>query len=89
MPDPESLQCQSTVTSLVYQLFVPSVPPLTTGASDGLVLSIAGTGTGAGTSSHHYGLAMLRVRGIDRVRLHADLIMLSRLSLALARVRSR
>jgi hypothetical protein len=36
---------------------------------------------------HEYGLAFLRVRGIERVRLHADLIVLARLSQALARVR--
>ena len=35
-----------------------------------------------------FGLAFLRVRGIQRVRLHADLIMLGRLSLALARARA-
>ena len=37
---------------------------------------------------HNYGLAFLRVRGIERVRLHADLTMLGRLSLALARART-
>lgn len=37
-----------------------------------------------GRLKHHYGLAMLRVRGIERVRLHADLTMLGRLALALA-----
>ena len=36
-----------------------------------------------GRLKHHYGLAFLRVRGIERVRLHADLVMLERLSLAL------
>jgi hypothetical protein len=41
-----------------------------------------------GRLKHHYGLAMLRVRGVERVRLHADLIMLSRLSLALANARA-
>lgn len=41
-----------------------------------------------GRLKHEYGLAFLRVRGIDRVRLHADLVMLGRLSLALARARS-
>jgi transposase, IS5 family len=38
-----------------------------------------------GRLKHEYGLAFLRVRGIQRVRLHADLVMLGRLSLALAR----
>ena len=33
------------------------------------------------------GLAFLRVRRIERVRLHADLVMLGRLSLALSRAR--
>ncbi|MCP9487817.1 MAG: transposase [Gaiellaceae bacterium MAG52_C11] len=40
-----------------------------------------------GRLKHDYGLAFLRVRGIQRVRLHADLVMLGRLSLALARAR--
>ena len=37
---------------------------------------------------HHFGLAAIRVRGIQRVRLHADLVMLGRLRLALARMRA-
>jgi hypothetical protein len=37
---------------------------------------------------HHYGLAILRVRGIERVRLHADLVVLARLSQALSRARA-
>jgi hypothetical protein len=40
-----------------------------------------------GTLKNEYGLAPLRTRGIERVRLHADLTMLARLSLALARAR--
>jgi len=36
---------------------------------------------------HNFGLAFLRVRRIERVRLHADLVMLGRLSLALSRAR--
>jgi transposase len=36
-----------------------------------------------GRLKHGFGLAILRVRGIQRVRLHADLIMLGRLALAL------
>ncbi len=35
-----------------------------------------------------YGLAPLRVRGLERVQLHADLTMLARLSQALARARA-
>ena len=42
-----------------------------------------------GRLKHHYGLAFLRVRGIQRVRLHADLVMLGRLSLALGLCQSR
>jgi len=38
-----------------------------------------------GRLKHEYGLAFLRVRGIERIRLHADLIMLARLATALAR----
>jgi IS5 family transposase len=41
-----------------------------------------------GRLKHHYALAMLRVRGIERVRLHADLTMLARLGLALNRARA-
>jgi hypothetical protein len=33
-----------------------------------------------GRLKHHFGLASVRVRGIERVRLHADLIMLARLA---------
>jgi hypothetical protein len=40
-----------------------------------------------GRLKHDYGLAFLRVRGIERVRLHADLIMLARLATALSRAR--
>jgi len=36
---------------------------------------------------HNFGLAMLRVRGIERVRLHADLTILGRLALELAKTR--
>jgi hypothetical protein len=41
-----------------------------------------------GRLKHHFGLAVLRVRGIERVRLHADLTMLARLSLALSQART-
>jgi hypothetical protein len=37
---------------------------------------------------HEYGLAPLRVRGLEKVTLHADLTMLARLSLALVRARA-
>ena len=40
-----------------------------------------------GRLKHDYGLAPLRVRGIERVRLHADLTILARLALVLARAR--
>jgi Transposase DDE domain len=40
-----------------------------------------------GRLKHDYGLAPLRVRGIERVALHADLTMLGRLGLALSRAR--
>ena len=36
-----------------------------------------------GNLKHNFGVAFLRVRGIVRVRLHADLVMLARLALAL------
>jgi hypothetical protein len=38
-----------------------------------------------GRLKHDYGLAPLRVRGLERVRLHVDLAILGRLALALAR----
>lgn len=41
-----------------------------------------------GRLKHQYGLAFLRVRGIERVRLHADLTMLGRLALALTKERA-
>ena len=37
---------------------------------------------------HHWSLAPLRVRGIERVRLHADLTILATLSCALVRARA-
>ena len=40
-----------------------------------------------GRLKHEWGLKPLRVRGLDRVRLHADLTILTRLACALARVR--
>lgn len=40
-----------------------------------------------GCLKHGYGLAPLRVRGLARVQLHADLTMLARLAQALSRVR--
>jgi hypothetical protein len=42
-----------------------------------------------GNLKHHFGLTPIRVRGIDRVALHADLTMLARLTLALNRARAR
>jgi DDE family transposase len=41
-----------------------------------------------GRLKHDYGLAPLRVRGLAKVALHADLTMLARLSVALARARA-
>lgn len=41
-----------------------------------------------GRLKHHYALAMLRVRGIERVRLHGDSATLGRLALELARARA-
>jgi len=41
-----------------------------------------------GRLKHEYGLAPLRVRGLAKVQLHADLTMLARLSQALARARA-
>lgn len=40
-----------------------------------------------GRLKHDYGLSPLRVRGLERVRLHADLTMLGRLAQALCRAR--
>lgn len=41
-----------------------------------------------GRLKHDYGLTPLRVRGLERVRLHADLTMLARLGQALSRARA-
>jgi hypothetical protein len=41
-----------------------------------------------GRLKHHYGLASLRVRGIERVRLHTDLTILGRLALELTKARA-
>ena len=41
-----------------------------------------------GRLKHDYGLAPLRVRGLERVRLHTDLTMLGRLGQALLRARA-
>ena len=41
-----------------------------------------------GDLKHHYGLAPIRVRGLAKVQLHADLTMLARLSQALSRARA-
>ena len=41
-----------------------------------------------GRLKHHYGLAMLRVRGIERVSLHADLTIIGRLALELSKART-
>jgi class 3 adenylate cyclase len=41
-----------------------------------------------GRLKNEYGLAPLRTRGRERVALHADLVMLARLSQALARARA-
>ena len=41
-----------------------------------------------GRLKHHYALAVLRVRGIERVRLHADLTIMGRLALELAKARA-
>ena len=41
-----------------------------------------------GRLKHDYGLAPLRVRGLAKVQLHADLMMLARLSQALSRARA-
>jgi hypothetical protein len=41
-----------------------------------------------GDLKHGYGLAPLRVRGLAKVQLHADLVMLARLGQALARARA-
>ena len=42
-----------------------------------------------GRLKHEWGLGPLRVRGIEKVQLHADLVILARLASALARARAR
>lgn len=41
-----------------------------------------------GRLKHDFGLAPLRVRGLDRVQLHADLTILARLGQALGQARA-
>lgn len=41
-----------------------------------------------GRLKHDYGLAPLRVRGLERVQLHVDLVLLARLAQALHRARA-
>lgn len=41
-----------------------------------------------GRLKNEYGLTPLRTRGLDRVRIHADLVMLARLGQALSRTRT-
>src|SRR5438093_13202684 len=41
-----------------------------------------------GNLKNHYALSPLCIRSLDRVRIHADLVMLARLSLALSRARA-
>jgi hypothetical protein len=41
-----------------------------------------------GRLKHEWGLAPIRVRGIEKVQLHADLVILARLASALARARA-
>jgi len=41
-----------------------------------------------GRLKHDYGLAPLRIRGLERVRLHADLTMVGRLGKARLRARA-
>jgi hypothetical protein len=59
-------------------------------ATSGGVSTVAGPAVERefGRLKHNYGLAFLRVRGSERVRLHADLTMLGRLALELAKARA-
>jgi hypothetical protein len=41
-----------------------------------------------GRLKHEWGLSTLRVRGVERVRLHADLTILAKLACALSRARA-
>jgi len=51
-------------------------------------VEIAAVERGFGRLKNEYALTPLRTRGIDRVRIHADLTMLTRLGQALARARA-
>ncbi len=62
--------------------------PATPSASGGLYRGGAAVEREFGRLKHDYGLAPLRVRGLERVRLHADLVMLGRLGQALLRARA-
>ncbi len=71
-------------SEVAYQLACAGLPPLAQP-----LRGRAAVEREFGRLKHEYGLAApLRVRGLERVALHADLTMLARLSQALARARA-
>jgi len=65
----------------------PRIPRCTQRFRD-LYLGRAAVEREFGRLKHDYGLSPLRVRGLERVALHADLTMLARLAQALSRARA-
>ena len=70
------------------QRTVRAEPPHRPKLRPGAVSTAAAVEREFGRLKHDYGLAFLRVRGIERVSLHADLIMLAPLGQALVRARA-
>jgi hypothetical protein len=63
--------------------------PRTTERSRKLYCSRGAVERAFGRLKHEWAMLPLRVRGLDRVRLHADLTILAKLTIALARARAR
>ncbi len=66
------------------------LPPIAHGSAEWKRLYRGGAAVerAFGDLKHHYGLAPLRVRGLEKVALHADFTILVRLEQALARARA-
>jgi hypothetical protein len=62
--------------------------PRTTERSRKLYCSRGAVEREFGRLKHEWAMLPLRVRGLDRVRLHADLTILAKLAIALARARA-
>ncbi|MCA1680827.1 MAG: transposase [Actinobacteria bacterium] len=86
MPKLSGVQ-QPALSSTANPLQEPLIPRETL-RWRGLYRGRAGVERTFGRLKNEWALAPLRVRGLDRVRLHADLTILAQLSCALARARA-